>query len=155
MIGKEENKTMNNYKTLGSEFELKYAEFVHQLGVERGETDTSPKPHTDQMSFVLLHMALGLVTEAAEVADLIKKHMAYDRPLDVEKLKDELGDVQFYLVGAIVELGSSLKEIMTMNKAKLEARYPDGYSHHNANNRDLGSEKVAIEKSLDKGKTDE
>lgn len=129
------------------ELEQEYVKFVTNLGLQRGSvSDPSTNPRTNEMSFDLLHMTLGMVTESAEIADLLKKHMAYDRPLDKQKLKDELGDLQFYLIGALVDLGSSLEEIIRMNIAKLKTRYPDGYNHKSANNRNKEAENAAQEK---------
>lgn len=136
--------SLENYKPLDPKFEMDYAKFVETLGIQRGQADDKEAPHTDQMSFVLLHMVMGMVTEAAELLDLLKKHMAYDRPLDIKKFKDELSDLGFYHLGAIVEINSCLREIMEINRAKLEARYPNGYSHDRANKRNLDAEAQAM-----------
>lgn len=130
------------------ELEQEYLTFVNNLGVERSKLTGDTDPHTDQMSFILLHMVLGMVTESGEVADLLKKHMAYSRPLDTTKLKDELGDLFFYLCGALIDIGSSLDEIIAMNMAKLRKRYPNGYTHTNANNRDSGAENEAQQNAV-------
>lgn len=80
-------------------------------------------------------MTLGLTGEAGEVADIIKKHIWHDHPLDREALKKELGDVLWYLV-AISELyGISLDEVMQSNIAKLRKRYPDGFDVNKSINR--------------------
>lgn len=42
--------------------------------------------------------ALGLAGEAGEVVDLLKKSWGHGHPLDVEKLKKELGDTFWYVV---------------------------------------------------------
>ena len=132
-----------------------YMSFVDKLGIQRCNVTKSNDPHTKEISFNLLHAAMGMVTEAGEVMDIVKKSLTYKRPLDVEHLLDECADGLFYMTMILIEFQSSYEDLMNINMAKLTSRYPDGYSHHNANNRDLGSEKVAIEKSLDKGKTDE
>lgn len=125
------------------ELEREYRDFVNTLGVQRSDACNGDDPHTNQMSFVLLHMILGMVTESGEIADLAKKHMAYKRDLDMAKMKDELGDLFFYLTGALIEMGSSYDEIIAMNIAKLKARYPDGYNHNAANNRNKTTEDSA------------
>lgn len=131
--------------------ERKYFDFVNRLGLQRANAAKDDDPHTKEMSFCLLHMVMGMVTESGEIADLLKKHMAYARPLDVTKLKDELGDLFFYLCGALIELGSSLDEIVDMNMAKLKARYPNGYEHQAANNRSPATENEAQRQVINEG----
>lgn len=72
--------------------------------------------------------ALGLCGEAGEFAELIKKHHFHGKPLDREHALKELGDVLWYIMFTANTLGSSLEEIATINDAKLEARYPSGFS---------------------------
>lgn len=75
----------------------------------------------------LLLGGLGLVGEAGEVAELIKKHVFHDRPLDREKLIKEMGDVLWYLNCLAVRCCQvSLTDVMDANIAKLRARYPEG-----------------------------
>lgn len=72
---------------------------------------------------------LGLVGEAGEVAEYLKKTLYHQHPEDREKLKKELGDVLWYVAAIATKLGLSLGDIALANLAKLEKRYPDGYSH--------------------------
>jgi len=46
----------------------------------------------------LTHMRLGMITEIAEIADIFKKHIAYGKPIDFVHLKEEIGDVCWYIV---------------------------------------------------------
>ena len=43
------------------------------------------------------HCALGLVTEVAEIVDQYKKHWFYNKPLDMVNIKEEIGDILWYL----------------------------------------------------------
>ncbi len=72
--------------------------------------------------------ALGIAGEAGEVADLVKKHIGHGHPLDVEKLKRELGDVLWYVAGLAELHGIKLSEVATANMLKLETRYPNGFN---------------------------
>ncbi len=92
----------------------------------------------------LLHATMGLVTESAEVLDLLKKHYAYGRPLNINKVKNELADVFHYLTMANNMLGIGIEDLMNINKAKLDIRYPDGYTNEKANNRDTEAEQKAV-----------
>lgn len=76
----------------------------------------------------LVSYGLGVTGEAGEVADLIKKHVGHGHPLDVEKLKLELGDVLWYVAGLATVLGLTLEDVAAANIAKLTRRYPNGFS---------------------------
>jgi NTP pyrophosphatase (non-canonical NTP hydrolase) len=53
--------------------------------------------------------ALGLAGEAGEVVDLLKKSWGHGHPLDVEKLKKELGDTFWYVVAIGLQFGLSIE----------------------------------------------
>lgn len=72
--------------------------------------------------------ALGLVGEAGEVADLVKKEVGHGHPEDVAKVRDELGDVLWYVACLADAYGLALGDIAGRNIAKLRARYPDGFT---------------------------
>lgn len=67
-------------------------------------------------------MTLGLVGEAGEVTELIKKEIRGDGPLDKTELTLELGDVLHYLCRVARRYDISLNEIMVSNIEKIEAR---------------------------------
>lgn len=83
----------------------------------------------------LATFALGVAGEAGEVADLVKKYIGHGHPLDVEKLKLELGDVLWYVAGLASVIGVTLSEVANANIAKLEKRYPNGFSTEASMNR--------------------
>ncbi len=70
--------------------------------------------------------ALGLVGEAGECSELIKKHVFHNRALNREDLCAELGDVLWYAAMLAEACGLSLDDIAAHNVEKLRARYPDG-----------------------------
>jgi NTP pyrophosphatase (non-canonical NTP hydrolase) len=76
----------------------------------------------------LLHAAVGLSGESGEVLDLIKKHWVYGKPLDKEKLVEELGDIFFYFTALLIQLDVDIGEVTVNNVQKLSKRYPTGYS---------------------------
>jgi NTP pyrophosphatase (non-canonical NTP hydrolase) len=71
--------------------------------------------------------ALGLVGEAGECSELIKKHVFHNRALDRDELRAELGDVLWYLAMLADACGLSLQEIAAHNVEKLIQRYPEGF----------------------------
>lgn len=44
-----------------------------------------------------MHFSLGIISEAGELADCIKAHAIYDKPLDVANIKEECGDMLWFL----------------------------------------------------------
>lgn len=71
------------------------------------------------------YTVIALNGEAGEVAEWYKKYVLRGNPtgqLTLEDLKGELGDVLFYLTRLGSLYGYSLEDIMTYNKAKLDAR---------------------------------
>ena len=95
----------------------------------------------------LLHAAMGLCTESGEFMNAMKRWIYYNKPPDRNNLIEEIGDVFWYCALAAEALGVSFEEIQTRNTAKLKARYPEGFSHTDALNRDLPSELAALEGS--------
>ena len=85
---------------------------------------------TDKLlaSDLLLNSALGLCGESGEVADLVKKHRFQGHDLDFDHIAKELGDVAWYLAVGAYAIGFDLERIFRMNKEKLKARYPNGFS---------------------------
>lgn len=84
----------------------------------------------------LWHMATGISGEAGEVEDAIKKHVVYQKPLDVENVKEELGDLLFYMSNLMQSVGLSFKDVLQHNIDKLSIRYASGkYSNEQAQQR--------------------
>ena len=80
--------------------------------------------------------ALGLVCEAGEVGDTIKKELFHGHKIDREKKIDELGDVLHYYQGLLQMYNITLEEVMDYNDRKLSKRYPDGFSQEASINRE-------------------
>lgn len=82
---------------------------------------------------MLMWCALGLGGEAGEVLDILKKTICHQHGdvLSAEsciKVRDELGDLMWYVASIATLMDISLDAIMERNVAKLKQRYPDGYS---------------------------
>jgi NTP pyrophosphatase (non-canonical NTP hydrolase) len=92
----------------------------------------------------LLHAMFGLVTESGELADAYKKCMFYGKPLDLDNIKEEVGDISWYVALASYQLGTTIEELMEMNTRKLEARYGRTWSKNAALNRNLAAEAAAM-----------
>lgn len=94
-----------------------------------------------------IHMVLGMVTEAGELADVYKKYIAYIKPIDYVNVKEELGDLLWYIANMCNILDLSLEDIFEINIAKLKARYGESFSEEKANTRDLLHERKILETS--------
>lgn len=92
----------------------------------------------------LVHAALGLTTEASEFASHIRAWIYYGKKLDVEKLKDELGDILWFVALACEASGLSLEEVMKANIRKLLARFPEKFTTESYTNRDEKAERRAV-----------
>lgn len=80
----------------------------------------------------ILHAVLGIGGEAGELIDLIKKSAAYHQPLNMEKLKEETGDLLHYLARLIESCGWTFEEVIEANVSKLQKRYPNGFNYEDA-----------------------
>lgn len=90
----------------------------------------------------LIHSALGLQSESGEIADTLKKHIYYHQELDKPNLKEELGDVLWYVALMCNTLEFSLEDVMDSNIRKLQKRFPDQFDTElvKEENRDRESE---------------
>ena len=76
----------------------------------------------------LLDAAAGIAEEAGEVLAHVRKHLYQNRPLDKERLAEELGDVLWCIAAAASASGLTLDAIATGNVQKLSDRWPKGLS---------------------------
>jgi NTP pyrophosphatase (non-canonical NTP hydrolase) len=93
----------------------------------------------------LLHALLGINTENGELQDQLKKHLFYNKPLDLTNLKEELGDLLWYVALAMDELGFTFEDVWERNIEKLKARYGSAFNEKGALRRDEERERRAIE----------
>ncbi len=110
-------------------------------------TETSRMPLSENFPEGLsraLHSALGCADEAGELVKQIKDHLFYGRELPFSKLKEEYGDLLWFIALGLDAMHSSFEEVMEMNIAKLRTRYPEKYSDKCANVRELPAELQAL-----------
>lgn len=116
----------------------------------------------------IVHAAVGLVTESAEIVEKVLKSFEEGSDFDYANLFEELSDINWYQALAIdaashednlstenwtpqeVDCGKdklrkwSFESIWEKNLAKLKARYPNQFETDKAYNRDLENEKKAL-----------
>mgnify|MGYP003112955711 FL=1 len=78
---------------------------------------------------------LGLVGEAGEVAEKIKKQLRDDTEVASEEIQRELGDVLFYVAALSNLYGSNLEAVAKMNLDKLNDRQKRGVLKGEGDNR--------------------
>ena len=83
----------------------------------------------------LTNAIFGIAGESGEVVDLMKKIAYHGRPWDSAAIVNELGDLLYYVAVFAEECGLSLSDVAANNIAKLEKRYPNGYSHEDSAKR--------------------
>jgi len=100
---------------------MRYAEFVESMILTYGQDR-------------LAENTLGLVGEAGEVAEKVKKYFR-DTTLDKEAIQKELGDVIFYWYALHGALGLDPQETIKMNVDKLSSRKERGVVQGSGDNR--------------------
>lgn len=93
-----------------------------KLALRTANTDAMKIP-----SEKITNGVLGLLGEAGEVADHIKKYRYQGHKIDFDYLAKELGDICWYISLLADGIGFDLETIMRMNIDKLKKRYPDGF----------------------------
>lgn len=72
---------------------------------------------------LLQHMIIGCVTEVGELTDAYKKHKFYGRELNTQNIKEEIGDLCWYLYQLCEVVGYTMEEARADNIEKLAKRY--------------------------------
>ena len=84
--------------------------------------------HQHGVVLVVAHRGLALGRQqpddlAGELLDAIKKNWVYNKPLDHENVKEELGDLMFYITALMMLEGLTMQEVLQSNADKLSERY--------------------------------
>ena len=83
----------------------------------------------------LVENTLGLVGEAGEVAEKVKKLIRDKSRFTKQDIVKELGDVVFYVTALANYYGSDLREVIEENVSKLDGREARGTLKGNGDNR--------------------
>lgn len=102
----------------------------------------------DALAFQIEHAIVGIVTEAGELADWLKK-TKYTRSLRKEvNLIEEIGDVLWYVALLTNALGVPLSQVLFVNETKLALRHGgDSFSPEKCAARDPEAEEVAMQQA--------
>jgi NTP pyrophosphatase (non-canonical NTP hydrolase) len=91
----------------------------------------------------IVHAIYGICTEAGEMAEALLK--GGSGSLDKVNLKEEAGDILWYLAMLFRELDCDFDEVATTNINKLKARFPEKFTQEKVYNRDLSKEREILE----------
>jgi NTP pyrophosphatase (non-canonical NTP hydrolase) len=121
-------------------------------------TETNPTKSLDRVvkfserSIRVLHACLGMSGEVGEISGAIEKWLMYQQTLDTINLREELGDLLWYMAQLCNALDFDLEDIMETNILKLRHRYPDKFSSEKAleQNRDREGEREILATPIQK-----
>ena len=72
------------------------------------------------------HMNLGVITEIGETLDIFKKHLAYNKPVDLVNLGEELADIAWYIVNKCsfqqLSLDDNYEEVLAQTEELLNTK---------------------------------
>lgn len=74
----------------------------------------------------IVYPALGMIGEAGEVSEKVKKWLRGDRELDRMDLVKEIGNVMWYAASLADDLGFTLQDVVNANEEKLTSRKERG-----------------------------
>lgn len=104
---------------------------------------------TNPQTVELLHAAMGMVTEAGELMDMLKKHIYANKPHDLVNAGEELGDELWYVAKALRAIQMTMADCQTMNINKLRLRFPDKFSEDKSLGRDVVAERQLLEEATE------
>ena len=91
-----------------------YVEWARNVGAMQ----TTPEATDGHLAW----LGLGLISDAGEVADLLKKRLS-DGVLNREHLAYELGDVLYYWARLCAATGVTPSELLDRSRRNIEARH--------------------------------
>ena len=94
-----------------------------------------------------IHAIIGIATEAGELVDALLLCTHEDQPLNFLNIKEECGDLFWYLAILSRTIGVDFEQIQAANIAKLKARFPKKFNAEQAESRDLEAEKEALKEA--------
>lgn len=115
------------------------------MNIEQYKADSARTLIDKGYDMNLLHAAMGIGTEAGELLDAFKRKIFYGKELDVVNVKEEIGDIMWYIAILLRELDLDFEDILQLNIDKLRARFPQKFTETHALNRDLGAERKILE----------
>lgn len=108
-------------------------------------TRTNAPLENSYRDMTALHMLMGMMTEVGELTDQFKKNLAYGKDIDWVNVKEEIGDLMWYISEFANHYNYDLEEILETNISKLQKRFPEKFTSEDAINRNLDAERKILE----------
>jgi len=96
----------------------------------------------------LFHSLVGISTESAELLEILIKSIN-GQTADAVNIKEELGDLEWYVAIGVDAMKTDLDSILDKTIAKLRARYPDKFDSDKAINRNIEVEQKILKGTLE------
>lgn len=105
----------------------------------------------DRKQIEFVHGVVGIATESGELLELLQNFLnpAISQEIDIANLKEELGDLFWYIALLANAFGFTFEEIQQTNIEKLRQRFPEKFTEELAINRNLEAERKILEKGVD------
>lgn len=97
------------------------------------------------------HGILGVVTESQELAEVYLDHLENGTELDQVNLREESGDLLWYIACILRGADSNFEASMAGNIAKLKARFPDKFTNSKARGKRNKAEEMKAMNDADSG----
>lgn len=92
-----------------------------------------------------IHGILGLFSEACELVQAVMKYVEEGEQVDVVNVREELGDLQWYMAILANATETSFSNMCIKNITKLRSRFPDKFTKEKSDNRDLDKERKILD----------
>lgn len=116
-----------------------------ELAARKTQMTVQQFERSDDGAEKVFHAAIGIATEGGEILEALYKAKWSGEKLDVVNLKEELGDLFFYMAILFREFDLKLEDVLQINHDKLEKRYGKKFTEEAAINRDLQAERDILE----------
>lgn len=100
-----------------------------------------------RVRYVAIEVASDICIEACRIQDVIKRGLFYGE-IDYDRIRIGLRSIYAILNAIAVCEGATLSHIWNANIKKLKGRYPDKFDVNRSLDRDINTERDAIESSL-------
>ena len=94
---------------------------------------------------LLLHSIVGTATEAGEQLEMLSNVLFNGAKFDDVNFIEEVGDGFWYAAIGLKQVNATFGDVQHRNIAKLRHRFPQKFTEHDANNRDLFGERKILE----------
>jgi NTP pyrophosphatase (non-canonical NTP hydrolase) len=96
------------------------------------ESARTDHPSFHRVSPQIAHALIGISSESGELLNTLKRSLFYGVALDSGNIREEVGDIMWYIAQLLRAYGWDLNEILDENIEKLKIRYPHQFTQTDA-----------------------